>query len=140
VSITRDTRPVDPAQQAQREQLNALSLELRQLHSMLLDAVKADFEQLNGKTKGPFHMFQLVTSDPFFQWLRPLSAMMASIDELTDEKRLLNRGELEQIQQMVQTLLAATEPDFGANLETRARDSREVAAKRQAVLGFASAL
>jgi hypothetical protein len=140
VSITRDTRPVDPIQQAQRTQLDALSLELRQFHSLLLDAVKADYEKLNGKTKGPFHMFQLVTSDPFFQWLRPLSAMMASIDELTDEKRLLERNELEQIQQMVQTLLAADEPNFGANLETRARENAAIAAKRQAVLGLSDAL
>jgi hypothetical protein len=140
VSITRDTRPVDPAQQAQRDKLDALSLELRQLHSLLLEAVKADFEQLNGKTKGPFHMFQLVTSDPFFGWLRPLSAMMASIDELTDEKRLLERTELEQVQQMVQNLLSPDEVNFGANLETRARADAAIAAKRQAVLGFSSAL
>ncbi|MFN3267567.1 MAG: hypothetical protein ACK41E_12110 [Deinococcales bacterium] len=140
MSITRDTRPVDPAQQAQREKLDALSLELRQLHSMLLELVKADFEKLNGKTKGPFHMFQLVTSNPFFAWLRPLSGMMANIDELTDEKRLLNASELERIQNMVNSLLAVDEPNFGSNLETRARERAEVYAKRQAVLQLANAL
>ncbi len=134
VSITRDTRPVDPVQQAQRSRLDALSLELRQLHSMLLDAVKADYEKLNGATKGPFHMFQLVTNDPFFQWLRPLSGMMASIDELTDEKRLLERSELEQIENMVHTLLAVDEPNFGINLDTRADSSDTIAAKRAGIL------
>jgi hypothetical protein len=140
VSITRDTRPVDPVQQAQRGQLDALATELRQLHSMLLDAVKADFEKLNGKTTGPFHMFQLVTNDPFFQWLRPLSGLMASIDELTDEKRLLTRAELEQIQNLVNNLLVKTEPTFGVNLDTRADSDKAIAAKRDGILGLIQAL
>ncbi len=140
MSITRDTRPVDPVQQAQRGQLDALVNELRQLHSMLLDAVKADYEKLNGKTQGPFHMFQLVTNDPFFQWLRPLSAMMATIDEMTDEKRLLERTELEQIQNLVDTLLAPTEPAFGMNLDIRATDSATIEDKRAGILGLIKSL
>ncbi len=140
MSITRDTRPVDPVQQAQRGQLDALVNELRQLHSMLLDAVKADYEKLNGKTQGPFHMFQLVTNDPFFQWLRPLSAMMATIDEMTDEKRLLERTELEQIQNLVDTLLAPTEPAFGINLDIRASDSATIEDKRAGILGLIKTL
>jgi hypothetical protein len=40
----------------------------------------------------------------------------------------------------VQTLLAADEPNFGANLETRARENSAIAAKRQAVLGLSDAL
>lgn len=140
MSITRDTRPVDPVQQAQRGQLDALATELRQLHSMLLDAVKADYEKLNGKTTGPFHMFKLVTEDPFFQWLRPLSGMMSSIDELTDEKRLMTRDELEQIQNMVHTLFAPTEPNFGVNLDTRADDSRTIAEKRDGIIGLLKVL
>lgn len=140
VSITRDTRPVDPVQQAQRGQLDALAIELRQLHSLLLDAVKADYEKLNGKTNGPFHMFQLVTNDPFFQWLRPLSGLMANIDELTDEKRLLERSELEQIQSLVSTLLIKTEPTFGVNLDTRADSDNAIAVKRDGILGLLNSL
>ncbi len=134
MSITRDTRPVNPVQQAQREQLDALAVELRQLHSMLLDAVKADYEKLNGKTQGPFHMFKLVTDDPFFQWLRPLSGMMASIDEITDEKRLLKQAEIDQIKDLVVQQLSPTEPAFGSNLEIRASDNKKIAAKREAVM------
>jgi hypothetical protein len=136
VSITRDTRPVDPVQQAQRGQLDALSTELRQLHSMLLDAVKADYEKLNGKTNGPFHMFQLVTSDAFFQWLRPLSGLMATLDEMTDEKRLLERSELEQIKGLVSALLLKTEPSFGVNLDIRAGTDQVIFTKRDGILGL----
>jgi hypothetical protein len=131
VSITRDTRPVDPVQQAQREKLDALAQELRQLHTALLDIVKADFEKLNGKTKGPFHMFQLVTQDPFFQWLRPLSGMMATLDESVDEKRLLLPDEIQQLRDGITHLLRQDDPmGFGENLETRAMDSKEIAQRR----------
>jgi hypothetical protein len=140
VSITRDTRPVDPVQQAQRGQLDALATELRQLHSLLLDAVKADYEKLNGKTQGPFHMFQLVTNDPFFAWLRPLSGLMANLDELTDEKRLLDRSELEQIQHLVSSLLIKTEPTFGVNLDTRAETDATIETKRAGILGLINIL
>jgi hypothetical protein len=131
VSITRDTRPVDPVQQAQREKLDGLAQELRQLHTALLDIVKADFEKLNGKTKGPFHMFQLVTQDPFFQWLRPLSGMMSTLDESIDEKRLLLPDEIQQLRDGITHLLRQDDPmGFGENLETRAMDNKDIARRR----------
>ncbi len=131
MSITRDTRPVDPVQQAQREKLDALAQELRQLHTALLDIVKADFEKLNGKTKGPFHMFQLVTQDPFFQWLRPLSGMMATLDESVDEKRLLLPDEIQQLRDGITHLLRQDDPmGFGENFETRAMESAAIAQRR----------
>ena len=31
-------------------------------------------------------LFQLLTQDPFFLWLHPMSALMAEVDELHDQK------------------------------------------------------
>ena len=135
MSLTRDTRPPDPEQQAQRKRLDELARSLRQTHSALLEAVKADYEGLNGKIGGPFHFFQLVTADPFFQWLRPLSGAMASLDELIDEKRLLQATEISGIQDAIHALLAQDDPSgFGANFETRVRDSQTLGKHRSEIL------
>jgi hypothetical protein len=141
MSITRDTRPPDPAQQAQRAKLDDLARALRHLHSALLEAVKLDFEKLNGKVGGPFHLFQLVTNDPFFQWLRPLSGLMASLDELIDEKRLLSDTEILEVKTSVLSLFEQSDPSgFGANFETRVRDSQLVAGQRDDVTRSLEAL
>ena len=141
MSLTRDTRPPDPEQQAQRKRLDELARALRQTHSALLEAVKADFEGLNGKIGGPFHFFQLVTADPFFQWLRPLSGAMASLDELIDEKRLLQTAEISGIEDAIQALLSQDDPSgFGANFETRIRDSQSLDNHRNDVLEMLATL
>ncbi len=141
MSLTRDTRPPDPEQQAQRKRLDELARALRQTHSALLEVVKADYEGLNGKIGGPFHFFQLVTADPFFQWLRPLSGAMASLDELIDEKRLLQATEISGIKAAIHALLAQDDPSgFGANFETRVRDSQTLATHRADVLESLAAI
>jgi hypothetical protein len=104
VSITRDTRPVDPIDQAQRIKLNDLAQALRSTHSTLLEVVKKEYEAAHGTIKGPFAYFQLVTNDPVFQWLRPLSGMMASLDDLLDNKRDLKPSDAEQIKLEVEQL------------------------------------
>ncbi len=141
MSITRDTRPVDPVQQAQRARLDELARALRQTHSALLEVVKADYEKLNGKIGGPYHFFQLVTNDPFFQWLRPLSGMMASLDELIDEKRLLLDSEIAELRSSIQNLLQPADASgFGANFESRVMDSQGIKDHRTDILGTLEAL
>jgi hypothetical protein len=141
MSITRDTRPPDPIQQAQRAKLDDLARALRHTHSALLEAVKLDFEKLNGKVGGPFQLFQLVTNEPFFQWLRPLSGLMASLDELIDEKRLLTESEIGEVRSSIVGLFDARDVSgFGANFQSRIMDSTLIAGHRDDVLQKLEAL
>lgn len=129
--MTRDTRPVDPEDQRLRGQLNALARVLRQLHSALLDLVRADYESQHAPVKGPVQLFQLVTNDAFFAWLRPLSAEMALIDELIDEKRKLDPADAGHVRRSVETLFArdGQPPEgFAANYAARLHDSGTVGA------------
>lgn len=128
--MTRDTRPIDPEDQRLRGQLNALARVLRQLHSSLLELVKADFEGQHGPVKGPVQLFGLVTNDPFFAWLRPLSAQMALIDELIDEKRKLDPADASDVRQAVERLFSrddAPPEGFATNYVARLQDSGAVA-------------
>jgi hypothetical protein len=131
VSITRDTRPVDPIDQAQRIKLNDLAQALRSTHSTLLEVVKKDYESKHGAIKGPFAYFQLVTNDPVFQWLRPLSGMMASLDDLLDNKRDLKPADAVQIKLEVERLFEFSEEshEFAMHFHARAKLELEVKAR-----------
>jgi hypothetical protein len=76
----------DAAQADRRRRLDQLSHSLRPLHKSLLDVVQAEYERGHGPVGGPLKLYQLVTSDPFFAWLHPMSALMAEIDELVDQE------------------------------------------------------
>lgn len=69
-----------------RSKLGALVPALRHFHSALLDFAKGEYEFLHGPVKGPFALYSLVMNDPAFQWLRPLSGIMATLDEVLDAR------------------------------------------------------
>lgn len=70
-----------------RKRLDDVTQALRPLHKALVDLVRIDYEKRQGRpVGGPVQLFQLLTQDPFFLWLHPMSALMAEIDELYDQK------------------------------------------------------
>ncbi len=70
-----------------RRRLDEVTHALRPLHKALVELVRHDYEKLQGRpVGGPVQLFQLLTRDPFFLWLHPMSALMAEIDELYDQK------------------------------------------------------
>lgn len=69
-----------------RRKLDAVAHALRPVHKALIDRVQIDYERTQGPVEGPYHLFKLVVGDPAFAWLQPLSALMAEIDELVDQK------------------------------------------------------
>jgi hypothetical protein len=124
MSITRDTRPIDPEDQLRRQRLNDLARALRSLHAGLLESVKADYANLHGPIGGPLKVFQLVTSDPFFAWLRTLSGAMANLDERIDDKTKLNDGDLRNVHQQMSALFISHQlGDFANNLNARASEA-----------------
>ena len=55
---------------AVRQPLQALRDTLLDLHKTLIDSERAVYENKVGPIKSPHHFFQLVSSDPWFAWLR----------------------------------------------------------------------
>jgi hypothetical protein len=60
---------------------NALHARLLALHKMLLDLVRAEYEVEHGPVGGPGALLQLVTQNPVFAWLRPLSMLLVEMDD-----------------------------------------------------------
>ena len=82
------TNPDIPTPDAElRKKLSETSNALLDLHLALMEAVKAGYVKVHGPIAGPGAMFQLLLHDPTFAWLRPISGLMAQLDEWTDDKK-----------------------------------------------------
>lgn len=68
-----------------RGSLRELSERLMRLHRLLLDRERVAYEARHGAVPSR-ELFQLLLHDEGFAWLRPLSKMVARIDELVDAK------------------------------------------------------
>ncbi|GBF07441.1 hypothetical protein DAERI_140102 [Deinococcus aerius] len=96
-----------------RARLTALAQALRHFHSALLDFAKGEYEFLHGPVKGPFALYSLVMNDSSFQWLRPLSGLMATLDEVLDTKdTVLTERNVQDVRQALGLLFAETDTRF----------------------------
>ena len=77
-----------PEQEQMRQPLIELHGALVKLHKALLDSERQVYEKDIGHIQSPNHFFQLLTGDPFFAWLRPISQLIVAIDETLDAKEL----------------------------------------------------
>jgi hypothetical protein len=81
--------PDDPARAELRATLREISKQLLPLHRALIDSARADYVAAVAPVSGPGQMLQLLNDDPFFTWLKPLTALIVDIDEMvrTDFER-----------------------------------------------------
>src|SRR5262245_13803784 len=88
-----------------RRRLDEVTHALRPLHKALVDIVRADYEKQRGRVGGPVQLFQLLTTDPFFLWLHPMSALMAEIDELYDQKEPIDPQSVAAVRATLESLV-----------------------------------
>ena len=88
------------------DQLKQVRMGLLRLHKALLDAEKITYEQEYGRVKTNMEFFGLVLNNEWFQWLRPMSGLIAEIDEAVGNKKSpitadVAVGYLEQVNHLV---------------------------------------
>jgi len=69
-----------------RERLAQLREALFQLHKALVDSERVSYEQNIGTIPSANHFLQLLTNDPWFAWLHPLSQLIVTLDEALDAR------------------------------------------------------
>ena len=74
--------PDSPERAALRAALRETSKVLIPLHRRLIDATKDDYEFAFAPAGTPSQLLHLVTTDPFFAWLKPITALIVDIDEM----------------------------------------------------------
>lgn len=85
--------------------LPELRTQLLDLHKALLDYQKHVYESTVGSIENPNQYYNLVVNDANFAWLRTLSALVVSIDELVEKKEEAN---IPQIAAYAKGILTAT--------------------------------
>jgi hypothetical protein len=86
---------------------------LLQLHKALVDSERFSYEQNIGTIPSPGHFLQLLTTDPWFAWLHPVSELIVEIDEAVDAKTPLTRETAEALLRQVRVLLVASDTGEG---------------------------
>lgn len=69
--------PPNPA----RDHLAEVRRALMRLHKALIDSERPRFEQSRGSAVTNTQLLGALLEDPFFQWMRPFSQLMAAMDE-----------------------------------------------------------
>jgi hypothetical protein len=72
----------NPLSAATRQQLEDVRRALLRVHKALLDDARIRYEREQGRIEGSGALLRLVLTDPWFDWLHPLSGLVVQIDEL----------------------------------------------------------
>ena len=99
----------DPARQSLIDVRNRLL----QLHKFLLDDEKRTYEKVHGPIASPGAFLQLLLSDSWFAWLRPITAIVADIDDALAAKQPVTDDVAEEWLKRVKGLLVETEGGNG---------------------------
>ncbi len=109
----KEAKPSRPVAQGDPKRLEALRGPLLKLHKALVDSERIEYEKTMGKIRSPGHFLQLLTSDPWFAWLSPLSQLIVSIDEALGGKEPLTAATVQALLQQAARLLQPTETGSG---------------------------
>jgi hypothetical protein len=113
-SMKQETsKPQKPEPPGIRDRLQRLRDALLSLHKTLVDSERVEYEKTIGKIQSPNHFLQLLTSDPWFAWLSPLSQLIVSVDEALDAKEPLTVAGAEALAGQAHRMLVASESGDG---------------------------
>jgi hypothetical protein len=106
--IPRDAEPAGV-----RQRLTELREAMLRLHKALLESERVSYEEAFGKISSPYQFLQLLTNDPWFAWLSPVSQLITAMDEMLDAKEPLTTTGVDAVAAQAKTLLVATESGEG---------------------------
>ena len=86
---------------------------LLRLHKALLDDERVSYERVYGRIPSNGVFLQLVLGDAWFAWLRPLSHVMAKLDELGEADELPDGLDMATLLASIRTLLTPSEEGTG---------------------------
>jgi hypothetical protein len=96
-----------------KERLRALRRALLGLHKTLVYSERRTFERVVGRVSTSGELLQLVIHDPWFVWLRPISALVVEIDERLDAEEPPTTADVHGIMGTARALLTPVEEGVG---------------------------
>ena len=98
---------------ATKKRLEDVRHALLGLHKTLVDSERVTYEKTVGSVGSPNQFLQLLTNDPWFAWLHPLSQLIVSMDEALEEKEPLTDASIEASIKEANKLLTPSEAGEG---------------------------
>src|SRR5687768_18409126 len=96
------------------ERLSKVRTALLELHRALIASERIEYERVYGRVESSGEMLKLVTSDPWFAWLRPLSETIVRHDEMLDAAEAMPADASALIERARGLIVnAASEGEFG---------------------------
>jgi len=105
--------PIQPEPSGVRQHLTELRDALLRLHKALMETERIGYEQTFGKISSPFLFLKLLTEDPWFAWFRPVSQLIAAMDETLDAKEPLTLAAANELIARAKIMLVPTEGGEG---------------------------
>jgi hypothetical protein len=96
-----------------RKRLSDLRDALLALHKTLIESERVGYEEAFGAIRTPANFLQLLMQDPWFAWLRPLSAFVTSIDEALDGEEPITKASADEFAKVARQMLAPEESGEG---------------------------
>ena len=96
-----------------RQRLTDLRVALLKLHKALVDSERVGYEKTIGKIRSPGHFLQLLTNDPWFAWLHPLSQLIVAMDEALDAEEPLTAAKVDALATQSKLMLVVSENNDG---------------------------
>src|SRR5204863_5790551 len=84
---------------------------LRDVHRTLVQAFRAAYEKEVGPEGGPGQMLRLLTEDPYFAWLHPMSELIVDLDSLLTQE-ILPPGTVAGVREEIDRLTQAGSSPF----------------------------
>lgn len=96
-----------------RQRLGALRRALLRLHKTLVYSERVTYERVVGQVSSSGELLQLVIHDPWFVWLRPISALVVEIDERLDAETPPTAADVRGVAAAARNLLTPVEEGVG---------------------------
>ena len=88
-----------------RENLKLASMAMARVHKMLIESEIEKHEKINQVTLNPAARLQALLTAPEFAWLRPLSQLMAAVDEVYFQKEAIKSEQMTLLKKEIEELL-----------------------------------
>jgi len=73
-----------------------------------MESDRVGYEKTFGKIGSPYQFLRLLTTDPWFAWLRPVSQLIIAMDEMLDAKKPLTAAGVDALVAEAKALLTPT--------------------------------
>jgi hypothetical protein len=111
-----------------KAKLDRMAAAMRTLHKALIDQTQREYERSHGKVNSPYALFALVTSDPAFAWLQPMTRLIVEMEDLVGRKeKPPEEPEVAEMRKKVDGLLTTSGDPFSDKYLGLIQSSPEIA-------------